>query len=77
MKPRKFSGTRSRDVLEQVRNELGQDAIIVSNRATVDGIEVLAIAGEAMEALLCGEPPRGPADTPPQETPARAAPVRH
>ena len=47
MKPRKFSGTRSRDVLEQVRNELGQDAIIVSNRATVDGIEVLAIAGVA------------------------------
>ena len=33
MKPRKFTGTRSRDVLEQVRNELGPDAIIVSNRA--------------------------------------------
>ena len=30
MKPRKFTGTRSRDVLEQVRNELGPDAMIVS-----------------------------------------------
>ena len=52
MKPRKFTGTRSRDVLEQVRNELGPDAMIVSNRATADGIEVTALAVGEVEALL-------------------------
>jgi flagellar biosynthesis protein FlhF len=56
MKPRKFTGTRSRDVLEQVRNELGADAMIVSNRATADGIEVLAIPGDAIDALIAGDP---------------------
>ncbi|MFO1282259.1 MAG: flagellar biosynthesis protein FlhF [Burkholderiales bacterium] len=52
MKPRKFTGTRSRDVLEQVRNELGPDAMIVSNRATADGIEVTALAVAEVETLL-------------------------
>lgn len=60
MKLRKFFGLTSRSVLEQVRAELGPDAVIVANRPTADGIEITALAGDAIESIL--EQP-GPRDT--------------
>jgi flagellar biosynthesis protein FlhF len=52
MKLRKFFGLTSRSVLEQVRAELGADAVIVANHATPDGVEVTALAGDAIDTLL-------------------------
>jgi flagellar biosynthesis protein FlhF len=52
MKQRKFRGTTSHAVLQQVRTELGADALIVSNRTTADGIEVIALPGDEMASLL-------------------------
>lgn len=52
MKLRKFFGLTSRSVLEQVRAELGADAVIVANHATTDGVEVTALAGDAIDTLL-------------------------
>ena len=52
MKLRKFFGLTSRSVLEQVRCELGADAVIVANHATPDGVEVTALAGDAIDTLL-------------------------
>lgn len=52
MKLRKFFGMTSRSVLDQVRAELGPDAVIVANRPTPDGIEITAVAGDAMESIL-------------------------
>lgn len=52
MKLRKFFGLTSRSVLEQVRAELGPDAVIVANRPTADGIEITALAGDAMDSIL-------------------------
>jgi flagellar biosynthesis protein FlhF len=52
MKLRKFFGLTSRSVLEQVRSELGADAVIVANHATADGVEVTALASEAIDSLL-------------------------
>jgi len=52
MKLRKFFGLTSRSVLEQVRAELGADAVIVANHATSDGVEVTALASEAIDSLL-------------------------
>src|SRR6266545_2776684 len=63
MKLRTFFGLTSRSVLDQVRCELGADAMIVANRATADGIEVTAVAAGAIDSLL-----REPAPTPSADT---------
>jgi flagellar biosynthesis protein FlhF len=51
MKLRKFTGVTSRAVLEQIRAELGPDALIIANRATSEGIEITAMSNEAIPAL--------------------------
>jgi flagellar biosynthesis protein FlhF len=71
MKLRKFFGLTSRSVLEQVRVELGADAVIVANHATPDGVEVTAMAGEAIDTLLSGRAPQEAAP----EMPAPAADI--
>jgi flagellar biosynthesis protein FlhF len=52
MKLRKFFGPTSRAVLEQVRAELGPDAMIVANHASAEGIEISALAADALPQLL-------------------------
>src|SRR5688572_5189585 len=69
MKLRKFFGLTSRSVLEQVRCELGADAVIVANHATSDGVEVTALAGNAIDTLL------GQASQRPQPAAAAASPA--
>ena len=64
MKLRKFFGLTSRSVLEQVRSELGSDAVIVANHATPDGVEVTALAGEAIDTLLASRAPAVPSPSP-------------
>ena len=51
MRVRKFSGSTTRDVLRQVRDALGQDAVILSNRNINGVIEILALASEDMASL--------------------------
>ncbi len=48
MKLFKFFGLTSRAVLEQVRKELGADAMIVSNRPTANGIEITRDGGRRL-----------------------------
>ena len=67
MKLRKFFGLTSRSVLEQVRSELGPDAVIVANRPTPDGIEITAVAGDAMDAMLDPAPGERPQPAPSKE----------
>jgi flagellar biosynthesis protein FlhF len=80
MKLRKFFGLTSRSVLEQVRSELGSDAVIVANHATPDGVEVTALAGDAIDTLLASKSPnvKGAAPEPAavarSETPTPAKP---
>lgn len=51
MNVRKFTATTSREALRKVRDALGADAVILSNRS-VDGMtEILALAPEDMSAL--------------------------
>ncbi|MGO4892355.1 flagellar biosynthesis protein FlhF [Flavobacterium sp. W21_SRS_FM6] len=42
MKIRRFYGKDMRDVLKQVKDELGGDAVIMSNKKHADGIEIVA-----------------------------------
>ena len=77
MKLRTFFGLTSRSVLDQVRTELGSDAMIVANRATADGIEVTAVAANAIDTLLREPAPSAERAAPkaPQIDSATAAPA--
>jgi flagellar biosynthesis protein FlhF len=80
MNVRKFFAGTSRQALYQVRNGLGPDALILSNRAVDGGVEILAVAKEDLPALTApaqtlslerhGKPAPAEAPAPP------AAPVR-
>jgi len=52
MKLKRFFGLTSRAVLEQVRNELGPDALIIANRPTAEGVEIDALAGDAVAMMM-------------------------
>ena len=49
MKMHRFSGTTSREVLAKVKQALGEDAIIISNRAQNGRIEIMAAASTELE----------------------------
>ncbi len=51
MSIRRFVAENSRTALRQVRDTLGGDAIILANRSIEGGVEVLAAAPEAVDAL--------------------------
>ena len=72
MKLKRFFGLTSRAVLEQVRNELGPDAMIIANRSTAEGVEVDALAGDAVAALAAMDAGTG---APPPAAPAQRAPA--
>ncbi|TVP50513.1 MAG: flagellar biosynthesis protein FlhF [Halomonas sp.] len=67
MSVRRFVGANSRDVMRQVRESLGEDALIVANRRTEGGVEILAMADEAVDSF---EPSPEPA---PPEAPVAAS----
>jgi flagellar biosynthesis protein FlhF len=62
MNARKFNAATSRDALRMVRNALGDDAVILSNRKVGSGVEIMAMSQTALYDL---------AETPAQP-PARA-----
>lgn len=56
MKVKRFHGATSREVLHAVREALGENAIILSNRNVASGVEVLAVAEDDMASIV-GTPP--------------------
>jgi len=72
MRLSRFVGATSREVMRQVREALGPDALIVSNRSVPDGVEVLATLDEP-EAVAAASralpPPEVPLDVPPAAPP--------
>jgi flagellar biosynthesis protein FlhF len=65
---KKFHASTTRDALRQVRDALGADAIILSNRQVDGGVEIIAVADLDMSALT------GQAE--PAFAPRRAAPPK-
>ncbi|MBU0622679.1 MAG: flagellar biosynthesis protein FlhF [Gammaproteobacteria bacterium] len=51
MNARKFIAASSRDALKLVRVELGEDAVILSNRKVAEGVEIVAVAGAELAQL--------------------------
>ena len=52
MNVRKFVASTARDALRKVKELLGPDAIILSNRAIPGGVEIMAVAASDMEMIL-------------------------
>ena len=52
MNVQKFVGASSRDALKQVREALGPDALILSNRAVENGVEIVAMAPQEMAKIV-------------------------
>jgi flagellar biosynthesis protein FlhF len=51
---RKFQAASTRDALRQIRDALGADAIILSNRQVPGGVEIMAVADMDMSRLTSG-----------------------
>lgn len=51
MNIRKFIAPTTRQALQDIRNELGAEAVILSNRQLDQGVEIIALANEVMEQL--------------------------
>ncbi|MHB1115279.1 flagellar biosynthesis protein FlhF [Sideroxydans sp.] len=51
MNARKFIAGSSREALKLVRIELGEDAVILSNRKVAEGVEIVAILGSELSHL--------------------------
>lgn len=78
MKPRKFIAPTPRDALKLVKDALGPDALILSNVPVAGGVEIVAIAGDAVDAIAGEVAPRlEPKATGPQPwTPPRVDSAR-
>jgi len=57
---KKFYATTTRDALRQVRDALGANAIILSNRQVAGGMEIIAVADLDMASLTAQAEPAGP-----------------
>ncbi len=62
MNVRKFIAATARDALRKVKETLGPDAIILSNRGIPGGVEIMAVAARDMEMMVA---------TPERPTPGR------
>ncbi|KYC29235.1 Flagellar biosynthesis protein FlhF [Sterolibacterium denitrificans] len=60
MSMRRFVAPTARDCLRKVKEELGADAIVVSNKPVPGGVEILAMTSEGFELLSRQMPARAP-----------------
>ncbi|KAF1032631.1 MAG: Flagellar biosynthesis protein FlhF [Burkholderia lata] len=77
MNIRKFTGATSRDALRLVREALGADAVVLSNRTLDDGsVEIVALADSDLAAVAppAAARPRIAAPRMPESVPAAAVP---
>lgn len=51
MTVKRFVGATARECLRKVKDELGPDAIVVSNKAVDRGVEIVAMSADSLEAL--------------------------
>ncbi|HEY4371375.1 MAG TPA: flagellar biosynthesis protein FlhF [Burkholderiales bacterium] len=80
---KKFIAPTSREAMQKMKNELGPDALVISNRKVAGGVEILAMAENAVESLEqhdapapmqpAAAPQRTPVAQPRQPAPQRVA----
>ena len=79
MSIQKFIAATSREAMRLVREALGEDALILSNRTTPEGVEVLALAEDEQQQLVSNnspEPTLAPKPAPSMETRPSPPPVQ-
>ncbi|MDZ7856122.1 flagellar biosynthesis protein FlhF [Sphaerotilus sp.] len=77
MNVKRFFGRNSREAMQKVRQTFGDNAVILSTKPSSDGVEVVAMPSESIEALDRHDaPPAAPAPqpAPPAPQPSRPAP---
>ncbi|HEY9192127.1 MAG TPA: flagellar biosynthesis protein FlhF, partial [Methyloversatilis sp.] len=52
MTPRKYVAASARDALRRIKEDLGPDAIVLSNRPVEGGVEILALPANALETMM-------------------------
>lgn len=57
MNIRKFTAASAREALKEIRSELGEEAVILSNRKTEHGVEIHAMANDEMVRLSSASTP--------------------
>jgi len=76
MNVKRFTARTSRDALVLVRQALGEDAVVLSTKPSVDGVEVLAMAPEGMKQIeRMAASPSSSSAKPAAAAPAAAKPV--
>ena len=75
MNVKRFTARTSRDALVLVRQALGEDAVVLSTKPSVDGVEVLAMAPEGMQQIerMAASPATAAAAKP---APAKSTPAK-
>ncbi|MDH4451438.1 MAG: flagellar biosynthesis protein FlhF [Rhodoferax sp.] len=68
MNVQRFTAATSREALAKARKAFGEGTLILSNRPTAHGVEVVATAEESLAALESAVPPAAPARTEPART---------
>lgn len=73
MTVKRYFAETARECLRRVKEELGPDAIVVSNKAVAGGVEIMAMSSDSLDALSqAAAPNQAPAAHP--EPPRRPAP---
>ena len=78
MKIKRYTGTSTREVLARIRNDLGPDAVILSNREIVGGVELMAAVdfdASHLQAEPAAEEPAMASQRPAAAAPRQATPA--
>ncbi|MFA7270030.1 MAG: flagellar biosynthesis protein FlhF [Sterolibacterium sp.] len=76
MNVNRYIAPTARECLRKVKDELGPDAIVVSNKPVPGGVEIMAMTADGFEALSRQATPQGVASSPVQRTAAKKSETR-
>lgn len=77
MNLKRFTGRTSRDAMQKVKLNFGSDAIVLSTKPCPEGIEIIAMASDAMVGIEKHVPPAPVEATEPEAAPAWAPSAFH
>ncbi|HEY8856643.1 MAG TPA: flagellar biosynthesis protein FlhF, partial [Rugosibacter sp.] len=74
MTVKRFVGATARDCLRRVKEALGPDAVVISNRAVENGVEIVAMSPESLDAISQQMQPTAKISPTPYSAPLSAKP---
>jgi flagellar biosynthesis protein FlhF len=72
MTVKRFVGATARDCLRRAKEEFGPDAVVISNKAVGNGVEIVAMSPESLDAISRQGGPAGTASSSSQAAPSVA-----